>query len=130
MKKYILIFVLIFSFSACKDFLEERTVTTLTQDFYKSADGLESLVKGCYQIMRFKPDYNQGHYLFGACSDVEVFAWSNADRISMGTYALDGWGPSATGTRMTPNVTSLIGSTSGGVSEGVYPEVSRCNIFL
>jgi len=47
----------------------------------------------------------------------------------MGTYAIDGWGPSATGKRMTPNVSSLIGSISGGVSEGVYPEVSRCNIF-
>lgn len=130
MKKYIILFALIFSFSACKDFLEEKTVTTLTQDFYKTADGSESLVKGCYQIMRFKPDYNQGHYLFGTCSDVEVFSWSLADRISMGTYAIDGWGPAATGTRMTPNVTSLIGSTSGGVSEGVYPEISRCNIFL
>lgn len=130
MKKYIVLFALIFSFSACKDYLEEKTVTTLTQDFYKSADGLESLVKGSYQILRFKPDYNQGHYMFGTCSDVEVFTWSLADRISMGTYAIDGWGPAATGTRMTPNVSSLIGSTSGGVSEGVYPEVSRCNIFL
>jgi len=130
MKKYIVLIVLFFSFSACQDFLEEKTVTTLTQDFYKSADGLESLVKGCYQILRFKPDYNQGHYLFGTCSDVEVFSWSLADRILMGTYAVDAWGPAATGTRMTPNVNSLIGSTSGGVSEGVYPEISRCNIFL
>lgn len=130
MKKYIVIFALIFSFVSCEDYLEEKTVNTLTQDFYKSADGLESLVKGCYQVLRFKPDYNQGHYLFGTCSDVEVFSWSLADRISMGTYAVDAWGPAATGTRMTPNVTSLIGSTSGGVSEGVYPEVSRCNIFL
>ena len=130
MKKYIVIFALFFSFMSCEDFLEEKTVNTLTQDFYKSVDGLESLTKGCYQILRFKPDYNQGHYLFGTGSDVEVFCWSNADRIAMGTYAIDAWGPSATGTRMTPNVTSLIGSTSGGVSEGVYPEVSRCNIFL
>jgi len=130
MKKYIVIFALIFSFTSCEDYLEEKTVNTLTQDFYKSADGLESLVKGSYQILRFKPDYNQGHYLFGACSDVEVFCWSLADRIAMGTYAIDAWGPAATGTRMTPNVSSLIGSTSGGVSEGVYPEVSRCNIFL
>jgi len=130
MKKYIFLFALIFSFVACEDYLEEKTVNTLTQDFYKSADGLESLVKGSYQVLRFKPDYNQGHYLFGTCTDVEVFTWSLADRIAMGTYAIDAWGPSATGTRMTPNVTSLIGSTSGGVSEGVYPEVSRCNIFL
>ena len=130
MKKYIILTALIFATVACEDFLEEKPVTTLNQDFYKTADGLESLVKGSYQILRFKPDYNQGHYLFGTCSDVEVFSWSNADRVAMGTYAIDAWGPAATGTRMTPNVNSLIGSTSGGVSEGVYPEVSRCNIFL
>ncbi len=130
MKKYIVFIALLFSLVACQDYLEEKTVNTLTQDFYKSPDGLESLVKGCYQVLRFKPDYNQGHYLFGTCTDVEVFSWSLADRIAMGTYAVDAWGPAATGTRMTPNVTSLIGSISGGVSEGVYPEVSRCNIFL
>lgn len=130
MKKYIVFIALLFSLVACQDYLEEKTVNTLTQDFYKSPDGLESLVKGCYQVLRFKPDYNQGHYLFGICTDVEVFSWSLADRIAMGTYAVDAWGPASTGTRMTPNVTSLIGSISGGVSEGVYPEVSRCNIFL
>jgi hypothetical protein len=131
MKKYIAIIALIIFSAACKkDFLTEKPVTTLNQDYYKTADGLESLVKGSYQILRFKADYNQGQYLFGTCSDVEVFDWSLADRISMGTYAVDGWGPNATGTRMTPNVVTLIGSIGGGVSEGVYPEVSRVNIFL
>ncbi len=131
MKKYIAIIALILFSAACKkDFLTEKPVTTLNQDYYKTADGLESLVKGSYQILRFKADYNQGQYLFGTCSDVEVFDWSLADRISMGTYAVDGWGPNATGTRMTPNVSTLIGTVGGGVSEGVYPEVSRCNIFM
>lgn len=64
MKKYIVFIALLFSLVACQDYLEEKTVNTLTQDFYKSPDGLESLVKGCYQVLRFKPDYNQGHYLF------------------------------------------------------------------
>src|ERR1035437_6912240 len=131
MKKYIAIIALIIFSAACKkDFLTEKPVTTLNQDYYKTADGLESLVKGSYQILRFKADYNQGQYLFGTCSDVEVFDWSLADRISMGTYAVDGWGPNATGTRMTPNVSTLIGTAGGGVSEGVYPEVSRVNIFM
>jgi hypothetical protein len=131
MKKYIAIIALIiFSTSCKKDFLVEKPVTTLNQAYYATADGLESLVKGSYQFLRFKADYNQGQYLFGTCSDVETFCWSNADRISMGTYAIDGWGPNAINTRMTPNVVTLIGSAGGGVSEGVYPEVSRCNIFM
>ncbi len=132
MKKYITITALILSFTACQKYLEEKSVNTLTQDYYKTTDGLEALVKGSYQILRFKPDYNQGQYLFGTSTDVEVFKWSNADRQSMGSYAIDGWGANiaSSATRMTPQVNPLIGSISGGVSEGVYPEVSRCNIFL
>jgi hypothetical protein len=131
MKKYIALIALIFFFASCsKDFLTEKTVATLNQDYYKTVDGLESLVKGSYQLLRFKADYNQGQYLFGIGSDVEVFKWTDANRISMGSYAVDGWSPDATGTRMTPMTATLIGTAGGGVSEGVYPEVSRCNIFL
>ncbi|MDP4273278.1 MAG: RagB/SusD family nutrient uptake outer membrane protein [Bacteroidota bacterium] len=134
MKKYSVLLVLIIFFSSCKDYLEEKTVTTLTQTYYTTPDGLEALTKGCYQILRFKADYNPGNYLFGTCSDIEVFSWSNNDRVSMGSYAIDGWGPAASGTRMTPNVNTLIGSiyntSSDKGAEGVYPEVLRCNIFL
>ena len=132
MKKYssILLVVMMMFFSCSEDFLQEKPVTTLTQDYYKTVEGLESLVKGSYQILRFKSDYNQGNYLFGIGSDVEVFSWSNADRIAMGGYNPDGWGPQLSGTRIAPLTNSLIGQVSGGVSEGVYPEINRCNIFF
>ena len=132
MKKYssILMVVMLMFFSCTDDFLQEKPVTTLTQDYYKTVEGLENLVKGSYQILRFKSDYNQGNYLFGIGSDVEVFTWSLADRIAMGGYNPDGWGSQLTGTRIAPMVNSLIGQVSGGFSEGVYPEVNRCNIFF
>jgi starch-binding outer membrane protein, SusD/RagB family len=135
MKKYISIIALIISFTSCQKYMEEETVNTLTQDYYKSVDGLESLTKGCYQILRFKADYNQGNYLFGIGSDVEVYDWSNADRVAMGSYNVDGWNPAATGTRIAPNVSMLIGAIGmSGTTvlevEGVYPEVNRCNVFL
>lgn len=131
-KNIIFILALILTFSACKDFLEEEVVTTLTQDYYKTTEGLESLCKGSYKILRFKGDYNQGEYIFGASSDVEVFSWSNADRIVLGSYAADAWGPTASGTRMTPMVASLIGSvtTSQKYPEGCYPSIGACNTFL
>ena len=56
MKKYILLSLLITSLFSCKDFLEEKSVTTLTQDYYKTAEGLQSLCKGSYQFLRFKSD--------------------------------------------------------------------------
>lgn len=130
MKKYIATLLCAGILMGCQDFLDERTVSTLTQDYYKTADGLETLTKGTYQILRFKADYNQGNYLFGACTDVEVFAWSLPDRVAIGGYAPDGWNYDMNGTRMSPMINPLIGEVSGGVSEGCYPVVNRCNIFL
>jgi hypothetical protein len=133
MKKYIILIVALFiSFTSCKDYLKEEQVTTLTQDYYKTTEGLESLCKGSYKILRYKGDYNQGEYLFGSCSDVEVFCWSNADRIAIGSYSTDAWGPDATGTRVTPFVSNLVGgvTTSSKYTEGCYPSIGACNTFL
>lgn len=133
MKKYIILLVCagLLTMSSCNDFLEEKQVTTLTQDYYKTADGLEALAKGTYQILRYKPDYNHGNYVFGINSDVEVFAWSLADRISNGGYAPDAWNSEpGGGTRMNTLLMALIGQVSGGTSEGCYPVINRCNIFL
>jgi hypothetical protein len=132
MKKYILLLIMILSIGACrKDFLEERAVTTLTQDYYKTAEGLETLVKGTYQILRFKPDYNQGQYICGISSDVEVYAWSNADRIAMGSYSTTGWGSATSSSQVySTQIPMLIGAIGGSVSEGAFPTINRCNVFL
>jgi hypothetical protein len=136
MEKYIISILIIISCLACQeDFLDEEAVTILTQNFYKTPEGLETLVNGAYQVFRFKTDYNHGHYLFGAANDCEVFLHNNEDRVSMGLYLPDAWGadvPSSE-TRMTPSVITLLGEYSGGsvqVIEGMYPVINRCNIFL
>jgi starch-binding outer membrane protein, SusD/RagB family len=131
MKKYIILIILIFTIGSCsKDFLEEKTVTTLTQDYYKTAEGLDILVKGTYQILRMKPDYNQGHYVFGIGSDVESFCWSLAERIDMGSYSASGWASSTAANRIAPQMSMLIGAIGGNVTEGAFPTISRCNVFL
>jgi starch-binding outer membrane protein, SusD/RagB family len=132
MKKYIIFIVLIFFIGSCsKDFLEEKTVTTLTQDYYKTAEGLDILVKGTYQILRVKPDYSQGHYVYGIGSDVENFCWSLAERIDMGSYSASGWAATTAGTtRLGSMIPMLIGAIGGNVTEGVFPTVSRVNVFL
>lgn len=133
MKKYIALLACagLLTMTGCEDFLEEKQVTTLTQDYYKTADGLEALAKGTYQILRYKPDYNQGNYVFGINSDVEVFAWASAERVSNGTYAPDAWNPEpGGGVRMNTLLMSLIGTVSNNTSEGCYPVINRCNIFL
>ena len=73
MKKYIYIISILLTFLACQeDFLEEKAVTVLTQDFYKTSEGLEALVNGTYQVFRFKSDYNSGNLIFGSANDCEV----------------------------------------------------------
>ncbi|HPT31026.1 MAG TPA: hypothetical protein PLW67_04260, partial [Prolixibacteraceae bacterium] len=131
MKKYIILIVCIFAIGSCsKDFLEEKTVTTLTQDYYKTAEGLDILAKGTYQILRIKCDYNQGHYVFGVGSDIESFCWSLAERIDMGSYSASGWASTTAANRIAPQMSMLIGAIGGSVTEGVFPTVSRCNVFL
>lgn len=128
-----LLAVSVFAYTACEDFLEEEVVSSLTQDYYKSREGLESLCQGSYKILRYKGDYNQGEYLFGANNDIEVYSWSNADRIVNGSYAPDAWGNAVTGgQRITPFVNNLIGAVtpSQKFTEGCYPSIGACNIFL
>jgi starch-binding outer membrane protein, SusD/RagB family len=137
MKKYFLIALsaLLLPLTSCEEFLEEEMVTTLTQDYYNTPEGLESLTKGCYKILRYKTDYNQGEYLFGANNDIEVFSWSAADRIVNGNYSSDAWGAGVTtGQRITPFINNLIGSVTNTSSvkytEGCYPSIGACNVFL
>jgi hypothetical protein len=68
--------------------------------------------------------------LFGACSDVEAFAWSNAERIDMGGYLAAGWASTTAANRYAPQIGMLIGAIGGTVSEGVFPTINRCNVFL
>ncbi|WP_258104218.1 RagB/SusD family nutrient uptake outer membrane protein [Marinoscillum sp. MHG1-6] len=133
MKKLSIIILIAGLFLGCKDdVLKETPVTVLNNDFYTTIDGLNGLVNGTYQVFRFKPDYNPGNFLFGASNDVEVFLNNdNQGRISSSLYQPDSWGPAAEGAQViTDQINSLLGTTSGGVSEGMYPVITRCNIFL
>ncbi len=133
MKKIIFILTIIFTFLACqKDFLDEKPVTILTQNFYKTAEGLKALVNGTYQVFRFKSDYNSGNMLFGSANDCEVWLQNQDDRVPNALYRPDGWGADAgtDGQRMGQQVNTFLGSISGGYVEGMYPIINRCNVFL
>ncbi|MBN2213499.1 MAG: RagB/SusD family nutrient uptake outer membrane protein [Bacteroidales bacterium] len=134
MKKIILLISIFITFLACQeDFLEEKPVTVLTQSFYKTAEGLEALVNGSYQVFRFETDYNPGNFLFGSANDCEVFlANQDAARLANGLYRPDAWGADAStdGLHMAIMVNNLVGEISGDYVEGMYPVINRCNVFL
>ncbi|REE05500.1 SusD-like starch-binding protein associating with outer membrane [Marinoscillum furvescens DSM 4134] len=132
MKKLLYIFFMTCLGFGCEDqFLEERAVTVLNGNYYKTAEGLRSLVNGSYQVFRFKPDYLPGLNLFGVANDCEVFLHNNNDRIALGTYTSGAWGgASSSWTTMRGMVEQILGEESGGVTEGMYPVINRCNTFL
>ncbi|HYG17350.1 MAG TPA: RagB/SusD family nutrient uptake outer membrane protein [Ohtaekwangia sp.] len=58
MKKIIIILTLSLGICfSCADFLEEDVVATLTQGYYKSEEGIDALVNGAYEGLRFHHNY-------------------------------------------------------------------------
>ena len=57
---YIFTILLIFSFSACEDYLKEERYTDVGYDYLKTKVGMEAAVTGVYQDMRwYTGAYNQ-----------------------------------------------------------------------
>ena len=50
--------------SACKNFIKEDLVTTLTEDYYKTDNGLEDLVKSAYVPLKWKFEGEQSYALW------------------------------------------------------------------
>lgn len=42
--------------TSCKKFLKEEIVTTLTEDYYKTDQGLEDLVRSAYVPLKWKSE--------------------------------------------------------------------------
>lgn len=127
MKKYI-VFLLIFAFSfSCEDFLEEKLVSTLTQAYYDSESGLESLIKGLYVYARVKHEWDaNGAKLTNNETDQYMHAAANSDyaKCMSAAYGTDVASIAA-------NVTNFIGSANSSYAPmGAYPHINNCNIAL
>ena len=61
MKKYILLSIIALGSISCTDsFLEEKMVSTITQDYFETEQGLEQLIVGTYDALRVTKQYEQG----------------------------------------------------------------------
>ena len=60
---------LIFIMSACKKFIKEELVTTLTEDYYKTDAGLEDLVKSAYAPLQWKFTGEQSYAMYNFGTD-------------------------------------------------------------
>jgi hypothetical protein len=118
MKKYIIFLLSVIFFSSCEDFLEEEMVSVITQDYFETEKGLEELVVGTYNALRWKYGFNEGPFLFESGNDI-------IDPLSAtwATINPSAWSPSgAAGT----NVNNLMGYYATELLGG-YPLINDCN---
>lgn len=87
MKKYILCSVIALGSLSCTDsFLEEKMVSTITQDYFETEQGLEQLIVGTYDALRVTKQYEQGPSTF--MSGVDNFTNKTPNR---GMYSPSEW---------------------------------------
>jgi len=127
MKKYISLFLAAVFLFSCEDFLEEKQVSSLTQDYYNTEGGLDALIKGLYVYLRVKHEWDSnGAKLIDPETDQYMHAAANS--------AFAKCNSSAFGTDVSSiasNVTNFIGSANSSYAPmGAYPHINNCNIAL
>lgn len=64
-KKYMLISMVAVTLASCgDDFLEEKMVATITQDYFETETGVEQLIVSTYDALRVTKQYQQGPFAF------------------------------------------------------------------
>ncbi|WP_435132155.1 RagB/SusD family nutrient uptake outer membrane protein [Formosa sp. A9] len=72
--------------SSCSDFLEEEMVATLTQERYDTKAGIEELVNGAYEGLRFHHNYEWSYTLTNYGTD-EFTNGGGRDHVQWNTYS-------------------------------------------
>lgn len=130
MKKYILIaglvVLIITSFVSCKKFLDEKQVSSLTQDYYNNESGLNSLINGLYVYARVKHEWEvNGARLIEPETDAYMTATPANAQMTSGVYGSDVSSIAAN------NVNNFLGSANSNYAPmGAYPHINNCNIAL
>lgn len=127
MKKYIICLLIISSFQGCTDFLEEKQVSTLTQDYYNTESGLDALISGLYVYARVKHEWDtNGAKLIDPETDQYIHAGANS-AFAKGNSSAFGTDVSS----IAANVNNFIGSANASYAPmGAYPHINNCNIAL
>lgn len=119
MKKYILLSAIIFGSTACTDsFLEEKMVSTITQDYFETEQGLEQLIVGTYDALRVTKQYEQGPNTF--LTGVDNFQNKNINRAN---YSPNEWNSTGYLAKM---ANQLSGQNAKSLL-GFYPIINNCN---
>ena len=120
MKKYIYLLIIAISFGSCENFLKEEMVATITQDYFDTEQGLDQLIMGSYNSLRFKYGWQEGPYNFEMGTDIGwVGSWD------WSTFNVNQWRPNGSGAG--DMVNNLMGVYSSSQVIGAYPGINDCN---
>lgn len=124
MKKYIVIlFSVVVFFGSCEDFLEEKMVATITQDYFDTEQDLDQLIANTYNTLRFKYGWIDGAYNFEIGTDI---GWVGNWDVS--SFSGNQWRASGTGNEnMGQRVNDLLGIYPSSQMLGAYPGINDCN---
>ena len=117
MKKFLYIILAVatlsFTVSSCtNDFLKEDMVATITQDYFNTPAGMDALVYGCYDGIRYLTDIYSGLGFFTTVSEESNFA----------TMAASGWSSNGS---YASNANGIMGSYNNQIF-GTYPVINNC----
>ena len=125
MKKYISIFLILSILSSCDDFLEEKQVSSFTQNYYNTEGGLDALIKGLYVIARVKHEWDaNGAKLTEPETDAYMHANATFARLTSTAYGTDQ-------ANIAANLNNFLGAANSSYAAmGTYPHINNCNIAL
>ena len=127
MKKYIVILLIVFvgTISSCKKFLDEKQVSSLTQDYFNDENGLNSLINGLYVYARVKHEWDaNGARLIEPETDAYMTATATFATMSTASYGTDL-------SAIASNVNNFLGAANANNAPmGAYPHINNCNIAL
>lgn len=124
MKKYIYVGMLALACVGCSDdFLKEEMVSTITQDYFTTEQGLNQLIVGTYNAERVKWGYREGIYMYETGHDCAVKSGDND--LSMFSTAI--WSSSGMMGTVANEFMGFQSKSASGFLINNYPIIDNCN---
>ena len=124
MKKYIGIGLLALSVMSCTDsFLKEDMVSTITQDYFNTEQGLNQLIVSTYNAERVKWGYREGIYMYETGHDLARKSGDN----QINNYSSSLWAANAIMGTVANEFMGFKSKAQSGFLINYYPIIDNCN---
>lgn len=127
MKKYLYIGLLAIAATSCSDgFLEEKMVSTITQDYFTTEQGLDQLIVSTYNAERLRHPYTEGGFMFEIGHDCGLVHSQN----TINQFSTSAWSATGAWNTIPGYANTFMGVQSkqqSGFIINSYPVIDCCN---